>query len=94
MIKLLAVGVAVIVSIFLSKKVEAKRSGLILLPLGFMAVLATLAQTKVFGTPYSDFVSLDLEYPYQVVGAMAGVTFMLSGMICNIFPRSGDNDDI
>ena len=51
MIKLLAVGVAVIVSIFLSKKVEAKRSGLILLPLGFMAVLATLAQTKVFGTP-------------------------------------------
>ena len=51
MIKLLAVGVAVIVSIFLSKKVEAKRSGLILLAQGFMAVLATLAQTKVFGTP-------------------------------------------
>ena len=92
MIKLLAVGVAVIVSIFLSKKVEAKRSGLILLAQGFMAVLATLAQTKVFGTPYSDFVSLDLEYPYQVVGA--GVTFMLSGMICNIFPRTGDDDDI
>jgi hypothetical protein len=94
MIKPLAVGVAVIVTIFRSKKVEAKRSGLILLALSFMAVLATLAQAKVFGTPYSDFVSLDLEYPYKVVGAMAGFAFVLSGMMCIIFPRSGDNDEI
>ena len=94
MIKYLAVGVAVIVSIVLCKKVEAKRSGLILLALGFMAVLATVAQAKVFGNPYSDFVSLDLEYPCQVFGAMAVVTFVLSGMICIICPRSGDNDDI